>query len=73
MEKLVDTVIHTAGADGFGLEGDVSVKLGKKNNVTQFDTAGHTGKLSVTIQEDVYSDTIDLDGVDELVLERGPE
>ena len=69
--KLVDTVIHTAGADGFGLEGDVSVKLGKKNNVTQFDTAGHTGKLSVTIQEDVYSDTIDLDGVDELVLEKG--
>lgn len=69
--KLVDTVIHTAGADGFGLEGDVSVKLGKKNNVTQFDTAGHIGKLSVTIQEDVYSDTIDLDGVDELVLEKG--
>ena len=69
--KLVDTVIHTAGADGYGLEGDVSVKLGKKNNVTQFDTAGHTGKLSVTIQEDVYSDTIDLDGVDELVLEKG--
>ena len=28
--KLVDTVIHTAGADGYGLEGDVSVKLGKK-------------------------------------------
>ena len=69
--KLVDTVIHTAGADGYGREGDVSVKLGKKNNVTQFDTAGHTGKLSVTIQEDVYSDTIDLDGVDELVLEKG--
>lgn len=39
--------------------------------MTQFDTAGHTGKLSVTIQEDVYSDTIDLDGVDELVLEKG--
>ena len=48
--KLVQPVIYT-GDDKHTLNGDVTVKLGPKSNVSRFDKTYHEGNLDVTLGE----------------------
>ena len=68
--KLLDTTIYTGG-DGVELKGDVTVNLTGFSNLTDFNRLHHTGKLNLTLEKNVFSASLSVEGVENLVLQEG--
>ena len=68
--KLVDTTIHTGGYSHV-LDGDVYVNVSNGSNIESFDRFNHDGNVHVRMKAGAFSNSICVDGVEELVLEEG--
>lgn len=67
--SVLNNKIYTGGFSK-KLTGNVSVRLGDKSNIYNFDKTNHSGNLNVTVDKDSYMDNLDINGIDELTLDE---
>ena len=67
--KVIDNKIYTGGHD-HDLNGNVTVNLGTKSNITEFDKEHHNGELNVNLNKDTYIVDFDAKNIDNLTLQE---
>ena len=67
--KVLDNKIHVGGHNN-KLNGNVTVNLGPKSSITEFDKSNHNGQLSVKLNKDAYINNFNAENINNLTLEE---